>query len=687
MRGWPCAGVNRGGWDKFFTDRTGHMYLLFSLITVAAVEAVVLAAAIMGWTCLKSLGRGQTLDLEALLTGTGLGLALFSFTVFALMAARQFSLTALAILLVLWYLFGLALAWQGRQQLWIFLEGLARRGQGFWGLALAGLMLALLNLLPALMPSTDWDGLAYHLALLKIYLQHGGFIFRPDIFHNLFPQAMDMLFALGLASPAGQAAKVLNVELALLCAVAVYVLGRKLKLDRRWAAGAGVLFYAQYIVHLESGTTFIELGLTFYVVLALMALLNMAKDGGVGLWPPLALFFFGMTAASKWHGLVILALGWLAVAVTLVTSAGRPPWPKVVGKLIAWGALGVLPIAPYMIRNLIFTGNPLWPLAYGLFGGPYWDSAIGRAVVDMSRHYAGWVQGWSGLWRLPWDFLAHTSAFSIGAEAFRWPLMASLVIALGVWLARHRQPPARASQHRDSLWAIAMGVLIASYLVFWFLSSPQFRFLLPLLPLWALAAMGGLKQLWQALAGWRRWSLLALPLGLVAFHPPIHWDTPLQLKILFGAVSPATYLSRHLEHYQACRFLNQAMGPGEKVLLFGENRGFYLDKPYLWGDPLMQKVINFRTLKTKPELAATLRDHHIAWVLYREDLYTKDYYAPQAKALMKALLVQEGEVVYSDGPVKVYHLYEGQSRHFAVYPPPAAAGALANQRWFYRKTR
>lgn len=624
-----------------------------------------ISAAMIGWYLLGFFWNKRGFNLETLLIGMGLGLALLSYAIFGLMAIRQFSLPNLMILFSLWLAAGLIVTWQERQRLGAFLERATARDRGFWWMAALGLAAALLNLLPALMPSTDWDGLAYHLALLKIYLHHSGFVFRPDIFHNLFPQSMDMLFALGLFSPGGQAAKVVNLELGVLCALAVFTLARKLTLARPWVVGAGLLFYIQYIVHLESGTTFIELGLTFYVLLGLIALLNMKTQKDAGLWPALALFFFGMTAAGKWHGLIILTLGWLAVAVTLMTSAGRPAWAKTGLKLIGWGVLGALPITPYLLRNILFTGNPVWPLAFGLFGGPFWDQAMDRAVMVLHHHYAGWVHGWPGLWRLPYDLVAHAPAFSIGTKAFRWPLLASMLIGLGALMVRLGQPKAKAVQGQR-FWVAAMVALVTAYLVFWFFSSPQFRFLLPLLPLWAVFTMAGLSSLWRATRGWKRLPVYLLAAGLAAFHPPVHWDTPLQLKVLFGRVSPSAYCSRALKHFQACRFLNGAVQPGEKVLLFGENRGFYLDKPYLWGDPLMQKVIDFRTLKSVTALDRALRHHRIAWVLYREDLYADDYYFPHAKILMKAFLARYGKVLFSNGTVKVYRLDEIKPRIFAA---------------------
>jgi hypothetical protein len=145
-------------------------------------------------------------------------------------------------------------------------------------------------------------------------------------------------------------------------------------------------------------------------------------------------------------------------------------------------------------------------------------------------------------------------------------------------------------------------------------------------------------------------------MGFFAVHPPIHRDTWEQVQTIMGRISSAAFITRYLEHYPACQYLNQHQSAGERVLLFGENRGFYLDRDYVWGDPVLQQIVDYRSLTTPEALLRRLQDLHIRWVLYRTGLFGPDYLTPQAARLMQATLAQYGQENFRQGPVTVFRL-------------------------------
>ncbi len=403
-------------------------YLVHAMVTIAAVESIMMACGLIGWRLLRAFRRDCPLTLETWLLGLGIGSSLMSYLIFGVMAARQFTQASLMVIGGLALMAGAWLLWRHRRELSCWGNRLDLLWpQIWWGVWLFLIMMAF-NLLPALMPSVDWDGLAYHLALPKLYMQHHGFVFRPDIFHNLFPQFMEMLYSFGLLTPFGQAAKIIHFEFGVVSALAVFVLIRKISAHARWAMVGMLLFYMQYIVHMESGTSFIELGYTFFALLGMLTLMKVKQQPQENLWPLLAIMFFGITAAIKWHGAVILALGWLAIVFTLVLYRPSFKWRQDWWRPMLMGVVGLLPVVPYMVRNLTMAGNPVWPLAYHWFGGLNWDAGLAKQLVYLHNTYAGWKHGWSGLWRLPYDMWAHGEAFSVGAKEFKWPLSASVVL-------------------------------------------------------------------------------------------------------------------------------------------------------------------------------------------------------------------------------------------------------------------
>ncbi len=595
-----------------------------------------------GWT--EGPGAPETV------LGLGLGVVLLSMSVFALCAFHAVSLMSLVWTACLWTGLGIGLL--------IFLP-LPRPAEGPRPADLAAVVSAVLlgllaaaNVLPALTPAMDWDGVAYHLALPKLYLAAGGFVFRPDIFHNLFPQLTEMLYLLGGVFPYGSAAKLVHYAFGLLAAAAVHAAGRRSGL-RTGAWLAALVFYAQYLVHLESGTAFIDLATTAFAALALLAWTCRfgfrTPERGIYL----AAFFAGACGATKWHGLF-----WLAAVLVL---AGHAFWtqkgPRSVavqrsGWVLAWG---LTPVLPYLVRAWVMGGDPVWPLGYGLWGGREWGPQIAERVGAFHQAFAGVRHDLTGLLRLPFDLVVNGDRFGLGGRDLRWPLLGGLFLSIAGWAWRPRAGQAPAVP-AVSPRGIVTVLLLCGVLAAWFFSSPQVRFLLPLFPLAAWLAARGLSDLWRRGTWAARTAAVLCGLLMFAVHPPVHRDTGEHLQVVLGRQAPEAFLASRLDLVPACRYLNGHQRPGERVLLFGENRGFYLDTEYLWGDPLLQQVVPYRRLRTPDDLAARLEALGVRWVLFRTDLYGPEVLDPHSLGLMRELLARRGERVWERGPIAVYRL-------------------------------
>jgi hypothetical protein len=57
------------------------------------------------------------------------------------------------------------------------------------------------------------------------------------------------------------------------------------------------------------------------------------------------------------------------------------------------------------------------------------------------------------------------------------------------------------------------------------------------------------------------------------------------------------------------------MQPGDQVIVYGEPRLFYLDRPYLWGDPGYHHLLVYDKMKTADDLIAGYRSLGIDYVL------------------------------------------------------------------------
>ncbi len=379
-----------------------------------------------------------------------------------------------------------------------------------------------LDLVAATAPPTSADALKYHLALPKLWLQTGSVGDPFWRWEGFSPSGVEMLFAQGLALGGGSVAAALHAVLAVLCALAVYGLGRELGGPLAGAAAA-FLFVLQGIVTWEATSAFIELGLTFYAVLAVWHVLRGA--------PAWAGFCAGAAAGTKYLGLSVALL----VLVGLAVRRRPRELALAFGTMLAAGGA-------WYLKNLIVTGNPVYPL---VFGGK-WLTPLTRQQVHDSLHQYGLHQG---LWRLPLlpiDLLVHGGAFDrgryVGTAIF-------LLAVLALWTQRTRVVL--------FLW---LGAL--AFVAIWWEESPQARFLLPALAV--LAAVGGAGAApWLRTRGVRRGGMVVVLTAAAAVWLVSSVAlTRRLLPVTVGAESHAALIQRLTGTYDALVAARSRVGSG-----------------------------------------------------------------------------------------------------------------------------
>jgi hypothetical protein len=225
----------------------------------------------------------------------------------------------------------------------------------------------------------------------------------------------------------------------------------------------------------------------------------------------------GAAASTKYLGLLVGAVAGAAV----LAVAARARSLRLAGAALGPGIALAL---PWYVRNLVVTGNPVYPL---FFGGERLTAA-GEGAIDAVRHAYGTDGPLPRLLALPFDLIADGDAFDRG----RYVGHAILLLALVALALRPRRA------------ALALWLGALAYLVVWWIGSPQARFLLP--PLAVLAAPAGVV-LARALAGPRRLRLgaaAAVAVSALAWAAAAAALTRQLLPSAFGAESRAEAAER-----------------------------------------------------------------------------------------------------------------------------------------------
>ncbi|NPV68232.1 MAG: hypothetical protein HPY64_13915 [Anaerolineae bacterium] len=567
-----------------------------AILDAAVAALFALLAGGLGTRLLARLDLSFLSPAERLATTLLIGLGALALLILAVGAVSLSPLSMAALLLAVAALTRReTLTWAGDWQ------GLLRGGlpRDRWGrfLAFIALILLAIAFLLALLPPSMWDVLTYHLAGAAQHVLNSRF---SAVEHNHFlgfSQLVDTLYAGQLALTGrltGAALLHWIVGVGLLLAAGGYA-ARRSGPAAGWAA-VGVLL-AGRTIWLEMTYAYADLLPVALAVVAVSAaerwdevrrageLEGAETRRGVG-YLLLVGAAAGLAMSTKY------TVVWLGAALGLLVLwlARREAWRSVLSYGLLYGLVAAAILAPWLIRNALWYGNPFYPL---LFDGGEMD-AIRRAWY--SQPGSGLIYG-GGAWQLPLLPLTASVLGVEGAGTYNTDIGPLFVMLTPLLLLTRRQ--LTAAERATVRCAL---IVVGAVTVAWVLSaafgsyiSLQTRLVLYLFG--PLAVVAGI-----ALESLRRLPDKPLNLGfvvraIVALALIFTVGDALRtlgrkgVQIYFSG--EAGYRERYLEHalgwhYGAMRQVN-TLPEGTTVRFLWEPRYLYCDGDRLncWPDSLM----------------------------------------------------------------------------------------------------
>ncbi len=489
----------------------------------------------------------------------------------------------------------------------------------------------------AIRPTLEWDADTYHLLLPRLYIEHGGFRPVPLNVYSNWPLTIDLLFALGMMLDDYVTATTLHFGLGVLTVLGVY---RHVRSQAAaWAAVAAAAFFlGNEIVHLEMSIAYVELGLAFFLLQAVTWLLRSFEDPaherGLLLLTGLAC---GLLAGTKHTGLFAA----LAIAVVYAVHhlPRTRPWPGALGRGLLWVALPAFALAlPWYLKSLWYTGNPVYPFFYEVFGGVDWSEALSRQHADWHARY-GVGRDWRKLIELPlivFSWRAQEFPRFQGTLASMWAVLMPLSLVFSV------------RRHRVALPLLAAAV----YFGLWAFSSQQMRFLVPILPLLSVAAGLALAALVRAAPRALGPTLAGVALGAMVWSvEPSRADARPWLE---RYRSEGEAVKQNVIHgrWKAIERLVPADG---RLLFLNTNHGFFCPRPFIADSffEASQVIELLRPHQTVDALHAFLRERGITHILHRPPYRGMDY-----PATVQALLDDPSRAALRYRSTDGYSVYE-----------------------------
>ncbi len=480
---------------------------------------------------------------------------------------------------------------------------------------------AVLNLVGAMVPPFEYDELEYHLGAPAEYLRAGRIVFLPNNFYSNLPQLTEMLYLAAMTTSSDIAAKLLHWVLGVLSAVTVYEVAGRLW-SRRVAVMSVAFFYCGVFVQDLSATARIDLATTFFATLAFGCLLvwqqertpavercvgpeNLRTMVAKAWWSSPWLWFsaamLGMAVATKWTAAAVLVLPAFVFLVVATKSFRLSS---------VFCLLSFAFVVPWLVKNWLLAGNPVYPLLTNVWPSPHWSPA--QAALFAEKHYpsfdmTGWLQLGERLWQ--YSFL----------EMNAGPLL--LMTAPLILLARRVDAATR-----------RVGLLfVAAYASWWLLTFRPWRFLFPSFPLAAMVA-GCALYAFEGEQRWVRWVMrgavglvLGIGLSVMAFTLLIDAEklarVPPQMsrvQYVLGCVGRDEFMARMGGGlFDPIIWMNHNLPVNAKVLYIGEARIALAQRAVVWATAFDQHPL--------AAAAARARDAEDLWRSLRASGVTDVY--------------------------------------------------------------
>lgn len=450
------------------------------------------------------------------------------------------------------------------------------------------IMLVAASQAPGLLWGSEFGGfdvLSYHLQLPREWLdlgrlrpvEHNVYSFLPSYFESAFLTLQLWTFAprtgadgvSGIFADDGWralACQMLHVWFGLGAAWIVVAITRELASRQRddgeapeSAVGAAAFMAIPWVVVVGS-MAYNELAMAALLAGALLVAVDrgvMGASRGIG-----AGWLLGVACGIKPTALIF---GAPATGIALVWFAPMSAWAiTALGAAIA----GLVALAPWMLRNWLVCGNPVFPYVHGIFGLAHWSSEQYERFAG-AHHFGG---PWSDRLRLLFmlDPTDPAGPRHRGMMHPQWSIFFPLV-GVGAVIALVIRRTHRA--------AALLVLLLLSQIVAWLVATHlQSRFLIPLaVPGAALIGLAaGAPE--RALA--RR--MVALGLLLATLFAAVraldtYWSERGGRPNQQLAFPPAAFVQRSLREGE-----RPALKPGERLYLLGDSTPFYFPGPLVY---------------------------------------------------------------------------------------------------------
>ena len=461
-------------------------------------------------------------------------------------------------------------------------------------------LLALISSIAILsyVPPVSKDALTHHLAVPKLYLNHGGIYEIPSLEFSYYPMNIDLLYIIPLYLGNDILAKYIHFTFALLTGWLIFDYLKR-RINNLSALFGALLFLSIPIIVKLSVTVYVDLSLVFFSTASILFLLKWAEKDFQLKYLIISALSCGFVLGTKYNGLIVLFL--LTLFIPFIYSRYFQNSTRSQYRAIYYGAfflfISLLLFSPWLIKNFIWTNNPIYPL---------FDNWFNPANVDSINSIGPFAQRRMLYQESLWEtLLIPLRIFFQGQDNnpryFDGKLNLFLVILPFFAFYGRKNDPSELQREIKILFAFAILFLLFAF----FMRDMRIRYITPIIAPLVILSVFGLDKIYRFEKKEYSETSRKIRIGLVSMLvcfmlflnaryivEQFRYIAP--LSYISGRVGRDEYIEKYRPEHAVIQFANKNLSDNARILgIFIGNRGYYSDREVVFFNiKLFRKTID-----------------------------------------------------------------------------------------------
>ncbi len=450
-------------------------------------------------------------------------------------------------------------------------------------------------------PPVNRDELNHHLAIPKLYLKHGNIYEMPDRVFSYYPMNLDLLYMLPLYFGNDIIPKFIHFSFGLLTALLIFGYLKK-RVNSIYGLFGVFLFLSIPVILKLSITVYVDLGLIFFSTASLIYLIKWIENNFKLSSLIISALWCGLAIGTKYNGLIVLFI--LTLFVPFIYSRSMyfqtekrtlfKSEIKAIGYGILFMLIALAIFSPWMIRNYIWTHNPLFPLYNHLFNPetPRSAGSSGHFLIRSINFHESWQQ----------ILLIPVRIFFQGEDGnpkyFDGKLNPLLFFL--PFFAFYRQK-------KGSFVLTEKKILLIYSLLFFFIaffqSDMRIRYISPIIPPLVILSVFGLHEIYLfcreryvtvsgKICAWGGLVLISamLFMNIAYIYSQFKYVDP--ISYITGKISRDEYIEKYHKDYPVIQFANKNLPHNAKIFcIFTGERSYYSERDMRFDIDMFKKII------------------------------------------------------------------------------------------------